>query len=65
MFVNTTNEDQTFQVELVALSAYGCTDTVTVGVDVYPMPQAELSVTPAVQTYPNTTVGINNNSMAS
>ena len=65
VFVNTTNEDQTFQVELVALSAYGCTDTVTVGVDVYPMPQAEFSVTPAVQTYPNTTVGINNNSMAS
>ena len=65
VFVNTTNEDQTFQVELVALSAYGCTDTVTVGVEVYPMPQAEFSVTPAVQTYPNTTVGINNNSMAS
>jgi PKD repeat protein len=65
VFVNTTNEDQTFQVELVALSAYGCTDTVTVGIEVYPMPQAEFSVTPAVQTYPNTTVGINNNSMAS
>ena len=65
VFVNTTNEDQTFQVELIALSAYGCVDTVTVGVEVYPMPAAQFSVTPAIQTYPNTTVGINNNSLAS
>ena len=65
VFVNTTNEDQTFQVELIALSAYGCVDTVTVGVEVYPMPAAQFSVTPAIQTYPNTTVGINNNSLTS
>ena len=65
VFVNTTNEDQTFQVELIALSAYGCVDTVSVGVEVYPMPAAQFSVTPAIQTYPNTTVGINNNSLAS
>jgi PKD repeat protein len=65
VFVNNTNDDQTFQVELIALSAYGCTDTIAVGLEVYPMPEAEFSVTPAVQTYPNTTVGINNNSLAS
>ena len=65
VFVNTTNEDQTFQVELIALSAYGCVDTVAVGVEVYPMPAAQFSVTPSIQTYPNTTVGINNNSLAS
>jgi PKD repeat protein len=65
VFVNNTNEDQTFEVELIALSAYGCSDTISVGVDVYPMPEANFSVTPAVQTYPNTTVGINNSSLAS
>ena len=65
VFVNNTNEDQTFQVELIALSAYGCTDTIAVGLEVYPMPEAEFSVTPAIQTYPNTTVGINNSSLAS
>ena len=65
VFVNNTNEDQTFQVELIALSAYGCIDTVSVGVEVYPMPEASFSVTPAIQTYPNTTVGINNGSLAS
>ena len=65
VFVNNTNEDQTFEVELIALSAYGCSDTISVGVDVYPMPEASFSVTPAVQTYPNTTVGINNSSLAS
>ncbi|MDG2209841.1 MAG: PKD domain-containing protein, partial [Flavobacteriales bacterium] len=65
IFVNNTNEDMTFEVELIALSAYGCLDTLTIGVDVYPMPSAEFSVTPVTQTFPNTTVGINNMSAAS
>ena len=64
-FVNTTNEDMTFEVQLIAQSAYGCVDTVSVGVDVYPMPYAEFSVTPLTQTYPNATVGINNMSLSS
>ena len=64
-FVNTTNEDMTFEVQLIAQSAYGCIDTVSVGVHVYPMPQAEFSVTPVTQTYPNATVGINNMSLSS
>lgn len=65
VFTNNTNEDITFHVELIAFSAYGCVDTMTVGIDVYPMPVAEFSVTPIIQTYPNTTVGINNLSTAS
>lgn len=65
VFTNNSNEDITFHVELIALSAYGCVDTMTVGIDVYPMPVAEFSVTPIIQTYPNTTVGINNLSTAS
>ena len=64
-FVNTTNADMTFEVQLIAQSAYGCIDTVSVGVHVYPMPQAEFSVTPVTQTYPNATVGINNMSLSS
>ena len=64
-FVNTTNADMTFEVQLIAQSAYGCVDTVSVGVHVYPMPQAEFSVTPVTQTYPNATVGINNMSLSS
>ena len=64
-FVNTTNEDMTFEVQLIAQSAYGCIDTVSVGVHVYPMPHAEFSVTPVTQTYPNATVGINNMSLSS
>ena len=64
-FVNATNDDVTYQVELIAMSAYGCADTVSVGVEVYSTPTADFSVSPAIQTYPNTTVGINNLSLAS
>ena len=64
-FVNATGEDVTYEVELIAMSAYGCADTLTVGVEVYAAPAAEFTVSPAIQTYPNTTVGINNLSTAS
>ena len=64
-FVNNTNQDLVFEVELIAQSAYGCVDTVSVGVHVYPMPLASFSVTPVSQTYPNATVGINNTSLSS
>ena len=64
-FVNATDEDMTYEIQLIAQSAYGCVDTVSVGVHVYPMPLAEFSVTPITQTYPNATVGINNMSLSS
>ncbi len=64
-FVNATGEDVTYEVELIAMSAYGCADTTTVGVEVYAVPTAEFTVSPAIQTYPNTTVGITNLSTAS
>ena len=64
-FVNATGEDVTYEVELIAMSAYGCSDTLAVGVEVYATPAAEFTVSPAIQTYPNTTVGINNLSTAS
>ena len=64
-FVNATGEDLTYEVELIAMSAYGCADTTAVGVEVYAAPTAEFTVSPAIQTYPNTTVGITNLSTAS
>ena len=64
-FVNATGEDVTYEVELIAMSAYGCADTTAVGVEVYTAPTAEFTVSPAIQTYPNTTVGITNLSTAS
>ncbi|MDA0303089.1 MAG: PKD domain-containing protein, partial [Bacteroidetes bacterium] len=64
-FVNNTDEDLVYEVQLIAQSAYGCVDTVSVGVHVYPMPIASFSVTPVSQTYPNATVGINNMSLSS
>ena len=64
-FVSATGEDVTYEVELIAMSAYGCADTTVVGVDVYTAPTAEFTVSPAIQTYPNTTVGITNLSAAS
>ena len=59
-FVNNSASDTTFVVTLVAVSASGCSDTTTVGVDVYPMPVADFAVDPASQTYPATTVNITN-----
>ena len=64
-FVNASGEDVSYEVELIAMSAYGCADTLAVGVEVYATPAAEFTISPAIQTYPNTTVGINNLSTAS
>lgn len=61
-FVNNGPSDTTFVVTLVAVSAAGCADTTSVGVDVYPMPIADFAANPTVQTYPAATVNISNNS---
>ncbi|MGA1373418.1 MAG: PKD domain-containing protein [Flavobacteriales bacterium] len=59
-FTNLTTGIATFPVQLVATSASGCTDTVLVGVDVNPMPFAQFSVGPYIQTWPNGTVTLDN-----
>lgn len=59
-FVNNGTTDTTFVVTLVAVSDAGCTDTTSVGLDVYPMPVALFEVDPSSQTYPATTVNISN-----
>jgi len=58
--VNNTPTDQTFVVKLIAHSGYGCTDTLAVGVEVHPEPEANFFVTPIEQTYPNTSVTFTN-----
>jgi PKD repeat protein len=59
-FTNLTTGIATFPVQLVATSASGCADTVLVGVDVNPMPFAQFSVGPYIQTWPNGTVTLDN-----
>ena len=63
-FVNASNADTTFVVTLVAVSAAGCTDTASVGIDVYPVPVADFAVSPPSQIYPSSTITITNLSMA-
>ena len=58
--VNDTPYDQTFVVELVAVSGGGCIDTLAVGVLVHPEPEANFFATPLEQTYPNTSVAFTN-----
>lgn len=58
--VNDTPNDQTFVVELLAVSGNGCTDTIAVGVLVHPEPEANFFATPIEQTYPNTSVAFTN-----
>lgn len=58
--VNDTPYDQTFVVELVAVSGGGCIDTLAVGVLVHPEPEANFFATPIEQTYPNTSVAFTN-----
>lgn len=58
--VNDGPTDQTFVVELVAASGYGCTDTMSVGVVVHPEPVAEFFATPMEQTFPNASVAFTN-----
>ena len=63
-FTNLTTGIATYPVQLVATSASGCSDTLLVGVDVNPVPFAQFSVGPYIQTWPNGTVNLNNLSQA-
>ena len=64
-FTNLSTGIATYPVQLVATSASGCSDTLLVGVDVNPVPFAQFSVGPYIQTWPNGTVDLNNLSQAS
>ncbi len=59
-FTNNTNDDQEFNISLIALSAFGCSDTAYSSVNVYATPQPEFSVTPEFLQMPESTVNLNN-----
>lgn len=63
-FFNDSVVDVTFDVTLVGTSKYGCIDSITRPVTVYPSPQAEFSTTPVYQYFPDLTVTIDNETNA-
>lgn len=63
-FYNTSLDDTTYKVTMIASSITGCKDTTTRQVTVHPQPDAEFSVLPAYLYYPDATVVIDNQSNA-
>lgn len=59
-FVNTGVDDAPFYVELKGYSEFGCSDSMTRQVTVYPSPVARFSYTPIYQYYPSATVTLEN-----
>ena len=64
IFYNYGITDENFSIMLIANSHFGCADTLTQDITVYPLPDAEFVVTPVIQVYPNATVEILDNSVA-
>lgn len=59
-FFNWGSTDTTYTVTLVLADAYGCSDTTSTLVHVFPIPVAGFGATPVVQTWPNATIDIEN-----
>lgn len=64
IFYNYGITDESFSIMLIANSYFGCADTMTQDIIVYPLPDAEFVVTPVIQVFPNATVEIMDNSVA-
>ncbi len=62
-FYNPYPVDTTFVVSLTATNVYGCEVTTDLWVIVHPFPTAAFTVTPLVQTWPNNTVNLQENSI--
>jgi PKD repeat protein len=60
VFINESAEPKVFSVTLQATSGFGCIDLASRDVMVLPAAVADFSLEPATQTYPNTTITINN-----
>jgi gliding motility-associated-like protein len=63
-FYNETTEDVTYTVELIVQSYYGCFDTTYTDITVYATPFADFEADPEFQVFPESTVTIENNSVA-
>jgi PKD repeat protein len=59
-FTNTSDEIKTYEVELTTTSFYGCVESATEEITVYPIPTPNFTVSPIQQTYPDATVVIDN-----
>ena len=64
VFNNTTPNDITYTVSLIAESIYGCKDTVVHPVTIYATPMASFTPSPSSQMFPNTIVSISNTTSA-
>ncbi|MEN9640718.1 MAG: hypothetical protein RLZZ262_2587, partial [Bacteroidota bacterium] len=63
-FFNWGIADTTYTVELVVFNSFGCSDTTSTIVHVYPVPVASFTASPSQQVWPNATVAIDNTTMA-
>ena len=54
-FINTTGDAVVYTVELTTTSFYGCTDTKTADITIYPLPVVNFSANPGFQQYPAAT----------
>jgi len=59
-YINPSSNDTIYHVMFIPISAYACRDTAYRNITVYALPHALFTVSPGSQTYPNTTVMINN-----
>ena len=59
-FVSPTGAQTTFDVTMTVRNANGCAASVTKQITVLPTPQADFSVTPQIQTFPDRTVTVTN-----
>ncbi len=59
-FINTTTEDKTFEIQTIASSLFGCSDTAYSEVTVYATPEANFNITPEVLQMPESTINIEN-----
>jgi PKD repeat protein len=59
-FFNWSLQDTSYSVELVVYDNYGCSDTASTTIHVYPIPIAGFIATPDQQVWPNATIDIEN-----
>ncbi|MFY9310947.1 MAG: PKD domain-containing protein [Bacteroidia bacterium] len=63
-YVNTTNSDQTFTVQLISTSSFNCSDTTSTTITVAAQPEAQFTASPLSQLYPSAEVSVINNTTA-
>jgi len=62
-FFNWGTNDTTYQITFILQDNYGCADTSIAVVNVFPQPQVGFIATPIEQTWPNSTITLDNNTI--